>query len=135
MTGKIYRIVNSENDLVYIGSTKTSLRERMWHHKWEARNKVRKSKFYHFMDEIGPDLFTMVLIEEMDVFTRTELLQIEEYYINEFKMANPELSVNSIRAYATKADTRQRKHKDYLRYKSQKKVLYYLKLLPFYGYD
>ena len=134
MTGKIYRIVNSKNDHVYIGSTQTSLRERMWHHKWEANNKIKKSKFYHFMENIGSDLFTIVLIEEMNG-TRKELRKIEEYYINEFKRENPELSVNSIRAYSSKTDTRQRKHNDYLRYKATKNTLYYLKLLPFYDCD
>lgn len=133
--GKIYRIVNSVNDSVYIGSTQTSLRERFWHHRWDARNKNQKSKFYQFMYDIGVELFSMILIEEMDVYSRTELLQIEEYHINQFKTANPELSVNTIRAYATKENTRQRKHKDYLRYKATKKTLYYLKLLPFYDYD
>ena len=133
--GRIYRIVNSKNDLVYIGSTKTSLNERMWHHKWNAHNSINKSKFYHTMEDMGLDLFTIVLIEEIYVNTRKELLQIEESYINDFKIKNPELLLNSNHAYATKKDIQRRKHKDFLRYKFQKKVLYYLKLLPFYCYD
>ena len=134
MTTKHYSNVNPRYDHIYIESHQTSLHELLWHHKCEANHKIKNSRFYYIMENIGSDLFTMVLIEEMNG-TRKELRKIEEYYINEFKRENPELSVNSIRAYSSKTDTRQRKHNDYLRYKATKNTLYYLKLLPFYDCD
>jgi len=72
--GKIYQIVNSINDKIYIGSCSTDLRIRFHKHKSEALNNFLNvnRKFYDFYRE-NVDEFKIVLIENFPCNSKNEL--------------------------------------------------------------
>jgi len=69
--GKIYKIVNDVNDMVYIGSTTQPLPKRFSGHK--AQSKDRTSNFYSAVREIGIDHFQIILIELFQCTCKAEL--------------------------------------------------------------
>ena len=72
--GKIYKITNRENNLIYIGCTINSLEKRFGEHLSRCFTSEHKSKY-------GQDNFTIELIEECDlsVMYETEKKYIESY--------------------------------------------------------
>jgi hypothetical protein len=89
MIGRIYRIIHTESDLCYIGSTTTELRFRWQHHRsgykrW-INGKSNSCSIYHKFKEHGVDKFRMLLIKEYEVEDRKHLLAYEQLWINQFK--------------------------------------------------
>lgn len=74
--GKIYQIVNSVNNIVYIGSTVQPLAKRMVGHRSDALTK--SSKFYTAMKAVGIDNFRIVLVKNFPC-NRNDELYAEEY--------------------------------------------------------
>jgi group I intron endonuclease len=77
--GKIYKVVNTVNDKVYIGSTQLQyLSKRMGHHRENCLKIPNVGKLYPAMIELGIEKFKIVLLETM-VFTDKEELKAREY--------------------------------------------------------
>lgn len=77
--GKIYKIVNSVNDKIYVGSTCSKLCKRMVAHRSCANSKRDKdTKFYKSMNEIGVENFKIILIKDYPCDNYAQLLA-EEY--------------------------------------------------------
>lgn len=70
--GKIYKITNDVNDIVYIGSTVQRLSKRMNQHR-ECGKKTSKTPFQNAMTEIGIEHFEMKLVRKFPCQTREEL--------------------------------------------------------------
>lgn len=79
--GKIYKITNKENGLIYVGCTINSLKKRFGEHLTRCFTSEYKSKLYNSMKKYGQDTFTIELIEECDlsVIYETEKKYIESY--------------------------------------------------------
>jgi group I intron endonuclease len=79
--GKIYKITNRKNNLIYIGCTINSLEKRFGQHLSRCFTSEHKSKLYNSMKKYGQDNFTIELIEECDlgVMYETEKKYIESY--------------------------------------------------------
>ena len=79
--GKIYKITNKENGLIYVGCTINSLKKRFGEHLTRCFTSEYKSKLYNSMKKYGQDNFTIELIEECDlsVIYETEKKYIESY--------------------------------------------------------
>jgi group I intron endonuclease len=79
--GKIYKIINKENGLIYIGCTINSLEKRFYEHLYRCFKTDYKSKLYNSMKKYGQENFTIELIEECDlsVIYETEKKYIEQY--------------------------------------------------------
>jgi hypothetical protein len=79
---KIYKIVNSVNDIIYIGSTTLKyLSERMGNHRQKQKDVVNKnSPFYIAMRAIGVEHFKIVL-EHYFPCTSKDQLEKEEYRV------------------------------------------------------
>lgn len=78
--GKIYKVINNVDDMVYIGSTiQNKLSNRMSNHRTNAKLNIKKSKFYEHMRLIGIDNFKIILIskEEFDSITDMEKKEFE----------------------------------------------------------
>ena len=96
--GKIYKLINTENDKIYIGSSNNQyLSQRMNLHNQICKDTSgrRNSKLYIFMREIGIEKFKIELIEKYVCETKQQLVEREQYWIEQLK---PEL--NTIRAIA-----------------------------------
>lgn len=88
--GKIYKLVNNVNNLIYIGSTINKLRVRFAGHKVPSKINNRKSKLYELMREIGKYNFKIILIENFSCNSKEELNSREQYWIDKL---NPELNM------------------------------------------
>jgi group I intron endonuclease len=79
--GKIYKITNKENGLIYIGCTINSLEKRFGEHLSRCFTSEYKSKLYNSMKKYGQENFTIELIEECDlsIIYETEKKYIKQY--------------------------------------------------------
>lgn len=85
MIGKIYKITNTVNDMVYIGCTRDKLTKRWSGHKSDAkRYNYANSTFYKDMLEFGFDKFSIHLIEEREFKDRKEMYNRELEVILEY---------------------------------------------------
>jgi group I intron endonuclease len=79
--GKIYKITNKKNGLVYIGCTINSLKQRFHEHLYRCFKTDYKSKLYNSIKKYGQENFTIELIKECDlnIIYKTEKKYIEQY--------------------------------------------------------
>ena len=91
--GKVYKLVNSVDDKIYVGSTCLLLSKRFYDHKTMA--KQRPSYAHRYLNAIGWDNVRIILIENVTAETKDQLLMREQHYIDELK---PDLNKHS--AYA-----------------------------------
>jgi group I intron endonuclease len=73
--GQIYKVVNDVNDMLYIGSTCTTLSRRFSSHK--QMSKTATSRHYAAMRELGVDRFRIILIEKFPCTCKAELVARE----------------------------------------------------------
>ena len=105
--GKIYKLVNDVDDLLYVGSTCNALHKRFGEHKSCARRQIKgKGKIYQYMNNIGIDHFRIILVENYPCNSKNELNAREDYWINQLK---PQL--NSYRAFLTLEEKKEKKDK------------------------
>jgi hypothetical protein len=93
-TAKIYKLVNSVDDRIYVGSTCLILSKRFHMHKSRARNKP--GPVHHQLNAIGWDNVRIILIENVTCTSKEELLQREQHFIDLLKP-----SLNSYSAVGT----------------------------------
>ena len=79
--GRIYKITNKENGLIYIGCTVNSLEKRFGEHLSRCFTSEYKSKLYNSMKKYGQENFTIELIEEcnLNIIYETEKKYVEQY--------------------------------------------------------
>jgi hypothetical protein len=92
--GKIYKLVNSLDGKICIGSTCQTLAKRKGEHKRHATKYVDR-KLYKHLNSIGWENVTIVLIENYACNNRDELKAREQYYIDLLK---PSLTMRESRA-------------------------------------
>lgn len=78
--GKIYKITNKKNGLIYIGCTINSLEKRFYEHLYRCFKTDYKSKLYNSIKKYGVDNFIIELIEECDL---NVIYETEKKYIKE----------------------------------------------------
>ena len=79
--GKIYKIQNKINGLVYIGCTISSLKKRFQEHLYRCFKTDYKSKLYNSIKKYGVENFTIDLVDECDL---NVIYETEKKYIKEF---------------------------------------------------
>ena len=79
--GKIYRLVNDVDDLIYVGSTIVALSRRKASHKSDAA-KHPEQRVYKHLNAIGWNNVHIILIEHYPCNSSEELLARERYYID-----------------------------------------------------
>ena len=82
--GKIYKLVNSVNDKLYIGGTCMSLAQRKSNHKSKAKVKINRP-VYKQLNEIGWINVSIILIEDYPCDNKDSLIKREQYWIDELK--------------------------------------------------
>ena len=91
--GYIYKIINNVNDIIYIGQTTKTLKERFIRHK--SNSKYRTSYFYEEMNKIGNNNFQILLVlkiwDEDKEWLKKELKIQERLYISKCIGDNIEL--------------------------------------------
>ena len=85
--GKIYKILNSIDDEIYVGSTIKTLSQRMASHRGDLKRN-RNYKIYKHMNELGAGSFYIELIENYYCNDVYELRAREGQCIREFGTLN-----------------------------------------------
>jgi hypothetical protein len=89
--GKIYKLVNTVDDRIYIGSSATELSKRLYKHKQVARKRTEQ-KVYKELNIIGWENVRIIEVEAFRCETKNELIAREQYHIDLLK---PELNKNA----------------------------------------
>ena len=97
--GKIYKILNSENDDVYIGSTCQKLSKRMTNHRTQAKS-GKTYLLYQKMREIGDDKFYIELVENYPCENLEQLNKREGEWIREIATLNDKVAGRTKQEYA-----------------------------------
>lgn len=106
--GRIYKIVCSKSNEVYVGSTFNALRTRMSQHK-RAYNQKKMLYAYNTFRRYGWDSLSMILIEEYQVVDRKHLQMYEQLYINKLQAVNKVQAFSVLRRPVAYEDTPKRK--------------------------
>ena len=76
---KIYKILNSVDDEMYVGSTCCNLSTRMAKHRYRAKeDRSKNHKLYQKMNELGQENFSIILLEEFKECQNIEQLRKKE---------------------------------------------------------
>ena len=87
--GKIYRIWNTTNNDVYVGSTCNPLYKRMSYHRGIIEHpKCQHRSLYKMMGAVGVDNFHIELIEEYPCENKEQLRKREGHFIREMGTLN-----------------------------------------------
>ena len=82
---KIYKIVNENTGMFYIGSTCLPLHKRFYQHKHNSKKDKHKNiKLYKYFTEPTFDDFKIVLVEEFNLENKEQLKREENKYIEKF---------------------------------------------------
>lgn len=103
MLGRIYKISNADESIVYIGSTIRTLGKRWSNHlrgyrQWLNGNAYAVAIYQHFQAH-GIDNFSMQLVSEHEVESRQQLLQIEQQAIEQSDCCNVKRAYRTYEGY------------------------------------
>lgn len=124
--GTVYKIINSVDDEVYVGSTTKTKEERMYKHRTSS-NRQKHYKLYKHFSLIGLDKFEIIVIED-DLFeNKQELYKLEGFYINLLGTLNSNIAGRTMKEYYMDhiEDFKQyylNNREDILRYQNQYKI-------------
>ena len=92
MIGRVYKIICSQSNDIYIGSTFNELRVRWQQHKNRyceyKKNPNRSMSIHSFFDNFDIKDFKIILIKEYEVVDRKHLESKEQLWINKLKCIN-----------------------------------------------
>ena len=79
---KIYKIISPDSNLIYVGSTTRTLKERLQQHNSNYKSYLKgKHHYLSSYELIKTGNFEIILLEEVSCETNEELLKRERYYI------------------------------------------------------
>ena len=106
--GKIYKIYNTVNDEIYIGSTIRKLSERMAEHRRRINGRYLQFPIYKAFREHGVENLYIELVEKCPCNDKDELRKKEGEYIRELK---PSLNIRIAGRTKNEYDDDNREHK------------------------
>jgi hypothetical protein len=118
-TGKIYKIISSQGNECYIGSTTNTIRDRFRKHKnaYKRYQKINIGKIclYDMFDKYGFQSCKIILIKEYQIVDKKHLEAYEQLWISKLKSINKNNPFHIKWLY----------HKDYRNQNRDKMRLYY----------
>ena len=102
--GKIYKLVNTIDDKLYVGSTVNTLKHRKYEHKRRSRIDVNRPVYKH-LNNIGWENIEIELLEVFPCLNKYELHTRERYWIETLKA-----SLNTDTPTLTRAEYRVKNH-------------------------
>ena len=97
---KIYCILNTLDDDVYVGSTCQTLTQRMTKHRYNTKSRPDAMKITQKMKEQGIEHFYMELLEEYPCNNKDELMKKEGEWINKIATVNEKIMGRTKAEYA-----------------------------------
>lgn len=97
--GRIYKIIHNQSDIIYIGSTFSSLNTRFYDHKRHFKDENTKTNcsIYKYFEQYGTNQFKMILIKEYECVDRQHLYSKEQLWIKKLKCINERNAFNPIK--------------------------------------
>ena len=90
--GKIYKIFNTIDDDIYVGSTVETLQKRFTRHRCcSTKQRTQHFRIYQKMNDIGFDNFCIQLLEEYPCRDKTELNAREGHWIRQIGTLNTKI--------------------------------------------
>lgn len=126
---KIYSILNTVDDSVYIGSTCLSLKQRLNAHKSLCKRKPNIMPLYSKMFEYGINNFYIVLVEDCLCSNVNELREKEGAYIKQLGTLNKNIAGRDIKQY--KEDNKEKLKEYNKQYRDNNKDYYKQYLLKY----
>jgi hypothetical protein len=84
--GFIYKISNCDDDEIYVGSTKRTIKQRFQDHIYNLNSKTLKNiKLYGKINLLGQNKFKVELLETVQFEDKYELYAREQFYMDELK--------------------------------------------------
>ena len=93
MLYRIYKLINSVDDKIYVGCTSKSLEERWAYHRLDAI-RYPGYKLYTHVNKLGADKFKMVLLEAIECLNLITAREVEQHHIDVL-----EAKLNTRKAY------------------------------------
>lgn len=91
-TGNIYKIIHNQSDIIYIGSTFNTLRDRFSQHKSSFKkylnNENAEIAIFPYFKKFGIENFKIILIKEYQVCDKKALFMWETLWMNKLKNIN-----------------------------------------------
>ena len=98
--GRIYKILNTIDDNVYVGSTTEAFCKIMWKHKWDFKNnRFITRPLYVKAKEYGFENFYIELIENHPCECKEELVAREGYWIRQIGTLNAIVAGRTTKQY------------------------------------
>ena len=110
-TGRIYKIIHNQSNLVYVGSTFNILRQRWVTHKANYK-KGDKISIYPYFKKYGIENFKMILIKEYQVEDRAHMVAYEQLWINKLKSINKRCALNLLKKEKKREKDREYREKN-----------------------
>lgn len=114
-TGRIYKIIHNQSNIVYVGSTFNLLRQRWQTHKTEFKKNKSSTTIQKYFKKYGIENFKIILIKEYQVVDKYHLRAYEQLWINKLKSINKAstfgLLKDIIKKYITKKWRKENKKK------------------------
>ena len=114
--GKIYKVLNSIDNEVYVGSTIEPICKRMWKHRYDSKRRVQY-KLYEHMNKLGLEHFYIELIEAYKCNSKEELLAKEGEWIRRVGTLNKQIAGRTKQQW--EADEHERRMKQMKEYREQ----------------
>ena len=105
---KIYKLIDNINNYFYIGSTCLSLSKRLYGHKQKSKLNPNQ-KIYKYINTIGWDNIKIVLIKELNLNNKEQLLRAENEIIE--KHLNDPLCLNSCKPFVSLEEQKENQRK------------------------
>ena len=89
-TGRIYKIINQDSSVCYVGSTFHTLKHRFSVHKKDSKYEKRKMRctIQNFFREQGAENFKIILLKQYNVEDKKHLEAYEQLWINKMNCIN-----------------------------------------------
>ena len=101
--GIIYKIVNNENDKIYIGSTCRYIRKRLWDHRKKYNQWIKnKSPYITSFEILKYENVDIVLLEKYPCKSKLELHTRERYHIENNNCVNKIIPTQTDKEYRKK---------------------------------
>ena len=117
-TGRIYKIIHNQSNLVYVGSTFNLLRQKWAQHKKDYK-KGRIISIYTYFKKYGIENFKMILIKEYQVEDRAHMEAYGQLWINKLKPINKKDVFSMLKKQKAK-----RRNKEYYEKNREKRKKY-----------
>ena len=89
--GKVYKLVNTVDNHIYVGSTCTTLSKRFYNHKKQSSRDTHNARVYTHLNKVGWENVRIILIKNIVCKTKDNLLMCEQFYIDRL---SPYLNTN-----------------------------------------